>query len=129
MDDRRTIQTQNNKMAKQLKASTITEFVIAITLIGIAFTIGANIISNITRSSQSFQISMDETEFQNEIFNFYILDTLYDIKWENKLTEIEKTQDENEKEIKNYSLISEQQNIITQEIVENESKIKSILNH
>lgn len=74
---------------KKVKASTILEFVIALTIIGICLSVATMIFSRSLKNTSHFQKVKEETVFQSIIMNALIKDSLPNFKnWNNQLTEM-----------------------------------------
>lgn len=82
-------------VVKHVKAATLVEFVIALSIIGICFTVASYIFIQSNRSTIQFQEVREQTEFQSELFDSYIQDTLLDTKsWSGTFTQIEQDKGE-----------------------------------
>ena len=62
-------------MAKKIKAATIAEVVIALTIIAICFAIAAKAFMQSSRSATEFAMLIEETEFQGQVFSSLLRDT------------------------------------------------------
>lgn len=82
---------RNNK----LKASSIAEIAIALSIIAICFTLGSKLFVQSARSTVQFQETIEQSEFQSLLFTNYALDSnTYNPKmWNDKLTTIELTEE------------------------------------
>lgn len=77
---------------KRIKASTLAEFVIALSIFAICFGIASMIFTQSNRSTIQFQEANEQTAFQSQLFEAFINDTLIDpAKWEGNLASIEIT--------------------------------------
>ncbi|MNV08060.1 hypothetical protein D3C71_985160 [compost metagenome] len=76
---------------KKLKASSIAEIAIALSIIAICFALGSRLFIQSARSTVQFQEVIEQSEFQSLLFTNYSLDSnTYNPKqWENQLTTIE----------------------------------------
>lgn len=81
---------------RKLKASSIAEIAIALSIIAICFALGARLFVQSARSTVQFQETIEQSEFQSLLFTSYALDSsIYDPKlWNEKLTTIETSIDE-----------------------------------
>lgn len=81
---------------RKLKASSIAEIAIALSIIAICFALGARLFVQSARSTVQFQETIEQSEFQSLLFTSYALDSsIYDAKlWYDKLTTIETRIDE-----------------------------------
>lgn len=82
--------------ARKLKASSIAEIAIALSIIAICFALGSRLFIQSARSTVQFQETIEQSEFQSLLFTSYSLDSsIYDPDlWKDKLTSIETTIDE-----------------------------------
>lgn len=76
---------------RKLKASSIAEIAIALSIIAICFALGSRLFIQSARSTVQFQETIEQSEFQSLLFMSYSLDSnVYNPKlWEAKLTTIE----------------------------------------
>ena len=76
---------------RKLKASSIAEIAIALSIIAICFALGARLFIQSARSTVQFQETIEQSEFQSMLFTSYSLDSnTYDADlWKDKLTTIE----------------------------------------
>lgn len=76
---------------RKLKASSIAEIAIALSIIAICFALGSRLFIQSARSTVQFQETIEQSEFQSLLFTSYSLDSnVYNPKlWEDKLTTIE----------------------------------------
>jgi hypothetical protein len=76
---------------RKLKASSIAEIAIALSIIAICFALGSRLFTQSARSTVQFQETIEQSEFQSLLFTSYLLDSsVYDPKiWNDKLTTIE----------------------------------------
>lgn len=76
---------------RRLKASSIAEIAIALSIIAICFAMGSRLFIQSARSTVQFQESIEQSEFQSLLFTSYLLDSsIYAPKvWEDKLTTVE----------------------------------------
>lgn len=65
---------------KRIPASSIAEMVIALTIISICFTIASQVFVQTNRSTIQFQEVREQTEFQSQVLDALIHDTLPDPK-------------------------------------------------
>ncbi|WP_343635412.1 hypothetical protein [Fluviicola sp.] len=81
---------------RKLKASSIAEIAIALSIIAICFALGSRLFIQSARSTVQFQETIEQSEFQSLLFTSYSLDSsIYDPKlWNDKLTTIETTIDQ-----------------------------------
>lgn len=79
--------------ARKLKASSIAEIAIALSIIAICFALGSRLFIQSARSTVQFQETIEQSEFQSLLFTSYSLDSnVYDPDlWKDKLTTIETT--------------------------------------
>lgn len=82
--------------ARKLKASSIAEIAIALSIIAICFALGSRLFIQSARSTVQFQETIEQSEFQSLLFTSYSLDSsIYDPdQWKEKLTTIETITDE-----------------------------------
>lgn len=75
----------------KLKASSIAEIAIALSIIAICFALGSRLFIQSARSTVQFQETIEQSEFQSLLFTTYSLDSsIYNPKiWADKLTTIE----------------------------------------
>lgn len=75
----------------KLKASSIAEIAIALSIIAICFALGSRLFIQSARSTVQFQETIEQSEFQSLLFTSYSLDSnVYDPKlWADKLTTVE----------------------------------------
>ncbi len=90
---------------RKLKASSIAEIAIALSIVAICFALGARLFIQSARSTVQFQETIEQSEFQSVLFSSYIIDTsFYDSKnWNDKLTTVE-------------SIVSEKDSVRTEEL-------------
>lgn len=76
---------------KKLKASSVAEIAIALSIIAICFALGSRLFTQSARSTVQFQEVIEQSEFQSVLFTNYSLDSnTYDSKqWNDQLTSIE----------------------------------------
>ncbi|MDF3026948.1 MAG: hypothetical protein K0S23_1255 [Fluviicola sp.] len=76
---------------RKLKASSIAEIAIALSIIAICFALASRLFIQSARSTVQFQETIEQSEFQSVLFTSYSLDSnVYNPKlWEDKLTTIE----------------------------------------
>lgn len=76
---------------RKLKASSIAEIAIALSIIAICFALGSRLFIQSARSTVQFQETIEQSEFQSLLFTSYSLDSsIYDPKlWNDKLTTVE----------------------------------------
>lgn len=75
---------------KRVPASTIAEFVIAITIIAICFTIASQVFMQASRSTIQFKEVKEQTEFQSLMIDALIHDTLPTVsEWKGELGTME----------------------------------------
>jgi hypothetical protein len=76
---------------RKLKASSIAEIAIALSIIAICFALASRLFIQSARSTVQFQETIEQSEFQSVLFTSYSLDSnIYTPKlWEDKLTTIE----------------------------------------
>ncbi|MNE47180.1 hypothetical protein D3C87_16990 [compost metagenome] len=76
---------------KKLKASSIAEIAIALSIIAICFALASRLFIQSARSTVQFQEVIEQSEFQSVLFTNYSLDSnTYDFKqWNDQLTSIE----------------------------------------
>ncbi|MGV3610300.1 MAG: hypothetical protein ACO1N0_05095 [Fluviicola sp.] len=81
---------------RKLKASSIAEIAIALSIIAICFALGSRLFIQSARSTVQFQETIEQSEFQSILFTNYLLDsTIYEPGlWKDKLTTIETLSDE-----------------------------------
>ncbi len=81
---------------RKLKASSIAEIAIALSIIAICFALGSRLFIQSARSTVQFQETIEQSEFQSVLFTSYSLDSnSYDPNlWKDKLTTIETVVDE-----------------------------------
>ena len=60
---------------KRIEASTLSEFVIALSIFAICFTVASLVFLQTNRSTIQFQEAMSQTEFQSELFHAFIADS------------------------------------------------------
>jgi hypothetical protein len=76
---------------RKLKASSIAEIAIALSIIAICFALGSRLFIQSARSTVQFQETIEQSEFQSLLFTSYSIDsTIYESDlWKDKLTTIE----------------------------------------
>lgn len=76
---------------RKLKASSIAEIAIALSIIAICFALGSRLFIQSARSTVQFQETIEQSEFQSLLFTSYSLDSnIYNPKlWNDKLTTVE----------------------------------------
>lgn len=76
---------------RKLKASSIAEIAIALSIIAICFALGSRLFIQSARSTVQFQETIEQSEFQSLLFTSYSLDSsIYEPElWNDKLTTIE----------------------------------------
>lgn len=76
---------------RKLKASSIAEIAIALSIIAICFALGSRLFIQSARSTVQFQEIIEQSEFQSLVFTNYSLDsnTYNTDLWKDKLTTIE----------------------------------------
>ncbi len=81
---------------RKLKASSIAEIAIALSIIAICFALGSRLFIQSARSTVQFQETIEQSEFQSLLFTSYSLDSsIYDPElWKDKLTTVETIIDE-----------------------------------
>jgi hypothetical protein len=81
---------------RKLKASSIAEIAIALSIIAICFALGSRLFIQSARSTVQFQETIEQSEFQSLLFTSYSLDSsVYNPKlWDDKLTSIESVSSE-----------------------------------
>lgn len=91
---------------KKVKAASILEFVIALTIIGICLSVATLIFSRSTKSTTRFQEVQEETVFQSDLMEAFMKDTLVNVKsWKGELYSIKELTEKKEKALKHvYSL-------------------------
>lgn len=86
---------------KKLQASSLVEFVIALSIIGICFSVASYIFIQGNRSTIQFQEVREQTEFQSLLFNAFISDTIPVTEdWDGLFTQIDVTDGERSEELK-----------------------------
>jgi CO dehydrogenase/acetyl-CoA synthase delta subunit len=74
---------------KRLKASTIAEVVIALTIIAICFAVASQVFVQSNRSTVQFMEVKEQTEFQSFVIGALLSDTLPDIReWNGGITSV-----------------------------------------
>lgn len=76
---------------RKLKASSIAEIAIALSIIAICFALASRLFIQSARSTVQFQETIEQSEFQSLLFTTYLLDSnVYHSKlWEDKLTTVD----------------------------------------
>nr|WP_294862120.1 hypothetical protein [uncultured Fluviicola sp.] len=76
---------------RKLKASSIAEIAIALSIIAICFALGSRLFIQSARSTVQFQETIEQSEFQSLLFISYSLDSsIYETElWKDKLTTVE----------------------------------------
>jgi type II secretory pathway pseudopilin PulG len=109
---------------KKLQASSLVEFVIALSIIGICFSVASYIFIQGNRSTIQFQEVREQTEFQSLLFNALIHDTFPATEnWEGVFTQIDVIKGSRNEEMKNiYYLKSSGKQLWEQEFYMDEKR-------
>lgn len=98
---------------KRIPASSIAELVIALTIIAVCFTIASQVFLQTNRSTIQFQEVREQTEYQSQVLDALIHDTLPDQKeWKGLYGTIElETETKDSVTFSEFSLVNNQKTV------------------